>query len=135
MTQTLIEGGKHVLLLERGGRKGPDSKRKETAYNGLTDNACIEVFDGDGVVLATGRCLGGATTYSQAVWIEEEPDFLDDLAWFDESGDNTFTADSVSQAYAWVSERASENEYACLQRSSVLELVPTILALSCFPLR
>lgn len=107
LAQTLVEGGKEVLLLERGGRKGSDSKRKETAYNGLTDNACIEVFDGDGVVLATGRCLGGATTYNQAVWIEEEPDFLDDLAWFDESGDNFFTADAVSQAYAWVRNRVA----------------------------
>jgi len=82
-------------MLERGGEPNADSRRKETAFDVLVDNDCIEVFDGKGAVLATGNCLGGATTYNQGVWIEEIPDFLSGLG-------PLFSAEAVEQAYAWV---------------------------------
>ena len=95
LAQTLIENRKHVLLLERGGEPNSNSRQKETAFDGLVDNDCIEVFDGNGVVLATGNCLGGATTYNQGVWIEDSPDFLSELG-------PLFSAEAVEQAYTWV---------------------------------
>ena len=99
LAQTLAEKGKHVLLLERGGLKNDDSNQKETALDSLVDNKCIQVFNGEGTVLATGNCLGGATTFNQGVWIEELPAFFSELG-------SLFSADAIEEAYKYVSFKA-----------------------------
>jgi hypothetical protein len=92
----MIENGKKVLLIERGGE--PIKSTKADLYTILNENTnkCIETFDGDGVVVATGNCLGGATTFNQGIWIEEQADFLNDYG-------GLFTTASVQAAFNYVS--------------------------------
>jgi choline dehydrogenase-like flavoprotein len=94
--QSMVENGKKVLLIERGGE--PTKSTKADVYTVLNKkaNKCIETFDGDGVVLGTGNCLGGATTYNQGIWIEEQADFLNDYG-------GLFTKASVQSAFNYVS--------------------------------
>ena len=59
------------------------------------NNECIEYFNGDGVVVATGNCLGGATTYNQGIWIEEQSNFLNNYG-------GLFITENVTKAFNYV---------------------------------
>ena len=61
LAQTLVEGGKYVLLLERGDERSATTTNILNAGEALFD-VCTESFvSTDGVVVATGNCMGGAT--------------------------------------------------------------------------
>lgn len=94
--QAMVDQGKKVLLLERGGDAPTSTKADVFSVLNEGKNPCIETFDGEGVVMATGNCLGGATTYNQGIWIEERSDFLADYGGLFESG-------SVQEAFDYVS--------------------------------
>ena len=94
--QAMVDNGKKVLLLERGGEPTSSLLKKDVfaVLNSKTNN-CIETFDGDGVVVATGNCLGGATTYNQGIWIEDQPIFLNSYG-------GLFKTENVAKAFDYV---------------------------------
>jgi choline dehydrogenase-like flavoprotein len=124
LTQTLIERGYETLLLERGGERNQNSQNKDTAVNALMNNNCIEEFDSQGVVVATGNCMGGATSYNQGIYIEEPENFLDEFG-------GLFSPDLVSDAFTYVRnfyapEATSQTGKAATYTAELIEAMKTV---------
>jgi hypothetical protein len=96
LAQTLIEDNKKVLLIERGGERNANSANKKFAVEALLNNPCIESFSSQGVVVATGNCMGGATSFNQGIFIEETP------GWFEDQFADFFSPEEINDAYTWV---------------------------------
>ena len=85
------------MLLERGGNRPPESDNIMTTGDALRTD-CADDFFSDGVVVSTGNCMGGGTSYNGGVYIEEQrnwiADQLDGYPFFDES--------EIDSAFMWV---------------------------------
>jgi len=133
LAQTLVEEkNKKVLLLERGGEKPPTSFHLDDVGAVLIDNDCVDVFDGDGVSVAVGNCLGGATTFNQGIWIEEQPDFLAEV------GGMFSNIEMVKEAFEHVRNAISPNPTSQVPGSPadeyITELIDTFARSSSIPL-
>ena len=101
LAQTLSEDtGLNVLLLERGGER-VESSRHQFGIGEALHSRCAEVFRVEGVTIATGNCMGGATAINHGVFIQETPGWLQDV--FPGMG----TDDEIATAYDWVRERVA----------------------------
>lgn len=58
LAKTLVDGGKKVLLVERGKERPNETFNIETSGAAL-QSECAEKFSSDGVILAVGNCMGG----------------------------------------------------------------------------
>ena len=58
LAQTLVEGGKKVLLIERGGERG-DLERDLSTSGASWNGDCLERISADGYTLGIGNCMGG----------------------------------------------------------------------------
>jgi GMC oxidoreductase len=56
------------------------------------------------VVVATGSCMGGATSINQGIWILETPQWLIDNVNKVAPGEDFFDEATIDDAYKWVTE-------------------------------
>jgi len=103
LAQTLIEAGLKVLLVERGKERNPVTDNIATSSSAVLDE-CTETFvSQDGIVVADGNCLGGATAINLGVWIEETSDWVHKMFGGDEFG----SPQDILDAYQWTRERVA----------------------------
>ena len=97
LAQTLVEGGLRVLLVERGDERGPNTETLQLSVK-ATGDVCVDDFvTQEGVVVAGGNCMGGATSINHGIWIEETVDWV-----LDQMGSGFGTAEQIQSAFEWV---------------------------------
>jgi hypothetical protein len=105
LTQTLLEGGKKVLLVERGGERGPETYNIMTTDEAVLGN-CADTYSSEGARVTMGNCIGGATSINGGVYITEEPEWLiaEIMKLTDE---DFFDKPAIESAFAWITERVA----------------------------
>lgn len=98
LTQTLLEGGLRVLLIERGDDP-PETSKSIFTFDEVLLSPCAETFfsESEGVVLAAGKCMGGSTSINQGIWIEETTEWVQE-----QFGPEFGTTDEIEAAFVWV---------------------------------
>ncbi|PHJ18888.1 gmc oxidoreductase [Cystoisospora suis] len=108
LARTLAEGGKKVLIIERGKErsweKTPNAMTLEGAGRVIQDEDITQpIATFQGVRTHTANIFGGGTSINMAIVIEEEREYFDYLN--KELGYN-WDFDRVTEAYRWLSERS-----------------------------
>jgi len=105
LAQTLIEAGFRVLLLERGKERNPITENIATSASALLDECTESFVSEDGVVVAAGNCMGGATAINQGIWIEETVDWVHQMF----GGDAFGSSQDIVDAFQWTRERVASS--------------------------
>lgn len=119
LAQTLIEAGQRVLMIERGDERGPVTDNLRSIPQAFRD-ICIEKIDDNGVWLPTGNCVGGASSASGGVWIEEDADEL--LSQMPYTEDQFASVTEIRAAYEWVRDVNESFLENLVPKSSILIL-------------
>jgi choline dehydrogenase-like flavoprotein len=105
LAQTLAEDGNlKTLLIERGDERSQATENVLTADEALLDE-CSERHIADGVVVATGNCMGGATAINQGIMIQEDPNYLISIMDPNSTNPGLFNFNEIDAAYTWVRNR------------------------------
>jgi hypothetical protein len=105
LTQTLVEGDKKVLLVERGGERGPETFNIMTTDEAVLGD-CADSYTSDGARKTTGNCMGVATSFNGGVYITEEPEWLiAEIVKLTE--EEFFDKPTIESAFAWNTKRVA----------------------------
>ena len=113
LAQTLAEGGKRVLLLERGPERPPLTETIFTASQVLREERGVETFSSGGVQVSQGKCMGGATAHNQGIWIEENPEWIkSEMDKVLPKGEEFHSFSMIADAFQWVSDMHKSQDHA-----------------------
>jgi len=101
LTQTLLEGGLRVLLLERGAAVPTDAMQQLQTTAEAQRGDCTEYLrSSNGISIAAGNCLGGGSAINYGVYIEETEEWL-----IETMGEGFATVEQIRAEQEWVRER------------------------------
>jgi len=99
LTQTLIEAGLKVLLVERGSSEPPVATHSLQTVSEAQQSSCAEyILSSDGVAIGLGNCIGGATSVNYGAYIEETVQWIKGAL-----GEEFGTEEEILAAQDWVS--------------------------------
>ncbi|KYK68766.1 GMC oxidoreductase [Toxoplasma gondii TgCatPRC2] len=106
LARTLSEGGKRVLLIERGKErsfeKTPNAMTMQGTGRVIQDEDISQpIITTQGVRIHTANIMGGGTSINMAIVIEETNEYFDHL---NEAYGYNWDIDRVNEAYNWISQ-------------------------------